>query len=303
MAVARRPEGGTLVSAATDRRLSCAITFDFDAMSVWIGSMKSQNPSMISRGEFGAVAVPRILELLRRHEIRTSWCVPGHTALAYPDLVRRILDDGHEIVHHGWVHENPAAFDEAGERRVLERGLEALERAGAPRPRGYRSPAWDLSARSVDLLLEYGFEFDSSCMGSDFFPYYLRRGDRWSLDEPYVFGEPSPLVELPVTWGLDDFPPFEFILGHNTGLSAPSAVEEVWRGDFDWAWANCPGGLFDLTLHPQVIGRGHRMLLLERLLRHFESREGVVFEPLGDYARRWRGEHPLDEWKRASVTR
>jgi peptidoglycan/xylan/chitin deacetylase (PgdA/CDA1 family) len=198
------------------------------------------------------------------------------------------------------VHENPASFDEAGERRVLERGLEALEKTGGSRPRGYRSPAWDLSPRTVDLLLEYGFEYDSSCMGSDFHPYYLRRGDRWSLDEPYVFGETTTLVELPVTWGLDDFPPFEFILGSNTGLSAPSAVEEIWRGDFDYAYANCRGGLYTLTLHPQVIGRGHRMLMLERLLDHFERHEGVVFEPLGEYARRWRSEEPLEVWKKAN---
>jgi peptidoglycan-N-acetylglucosamine deacetylase len=281
-------------------RLSCSITFDFDATSVWIGSMRSQNPSMISRGEFGAVATPRILELLRGHGIRASWCVPGHTALAYPDLVCRIRDEGHELVHHGWVHENPASFDEAGERRVLERGLDALHEAAGVRPLGYRSPAWDLSPRSVDLLLEYGFQYDSSCMGSDFFPYYLRSGDRWSLDEPYVFGEARPLVELPVTWGLDDFPPFEFILGSNTGLSAPSAVEEIWKGDFDFAYANCRAGLYTLTLHPQVIGRGHRMLLLERLIRHFENHDGVVFEPLGDYARRWREANPLEAWKRAN---
>ena len=52
--------------------------------------------------------------------MRTSWCVPGHTALAYPDLIRRIRDDGHEIVHHGWVHENPASFDEVSVRLRLD---------------------------------------------------------------------------------------------------------------------------------------------------------------------------------------
>jgi peptidoglycan/xylan/chitin deacetylase (PgdA/CDA1 family) len=250
--------------------------------------MKSNNPSMISRGEFGAVAVPRILDLCRRHGIRATWCTPGHTALAFPDLVKRIRDDGHEIAHHGWVHENPAALDEAGERRVLDKGFEALHEAAGVRPRGYRSPAWDMSPRSADLLVEYGFEWDSSFMGNDFEAYWLRKGDRWSTDGPYVFGEPTSLVELPVTWGLDDFPPFEFILGGNTGLSQASAVEENWRGDFDWAYANVPGGLYNLTLHPQVIGRGHRMLMLERLIEHFKSHDGVAFETLGDYAARWR---------------
>lgn len=49
--------------------LSCALTFDFDATSAWLGSYKSRNPSMISRGEFGAVAVPRILDPLKKHRI------------------------------------------------------------------------------------------------------------------------------------------------------------------------------------------------------------------------------------------
>src|SRR5688572_9986593 len=107
--------------------LSCALTFDFDAMSVWLGSYHSRNPSMISRGEFCAIAVPRILDLLKTHGIQATFCIPGHTALAYPDLVRRIDGEGHEIAHHGWVHENPADFDEAGERNNIERGLEALQ--------------------------------------------------------------------------------------------------------------------------------------------------------------------------------
>jgi peptidoglycan/xylan/chitin deacetylase (PgdA/CDA1 family) len=262
------------------------LTFDFDAMSLWIGGIKSNNPSMISRGEFGAVAVPRILALLSQHGIRATFCIPGHTAYAYPELTSRIAGEGHEIVHHGWVHENPADFDRDGERRNLELALEALEKTAGVRPRGYRSPAWDLSPNSIELLLEFGFAYDSSCMGHDHYAYRLRRGDQWSVDQPYVFGEPTDLVEVPVSWTLDDFPPFEHIIGGNQGLYPASAVEENWRADFDFAYERCPGGVFDLTMHPQVIGRGHRMLMLERLIEHF-TREGVVFESLGDYVDRW----------------
>lgn len=281
-----------------NRRLSCCLTFDFDAMSLWVGTFQSNNPSMISRGEFGAVVgLPRILDLLKRNEIRSTFCVPGHTAYAYPDLIKRIHDEGHEIAHHGWVHENPADFDRDGEKWVLERGLEGLEKAAGVRPKGYRSPAWDFGQYTVDLLLEYGFVYDSSCMGHDFYPYYLRKGDEWSTTEPYKFGEIVEIVEIPVTWGLDDFPPSEFVLGQNTGLSAPSAIEEIWRGDFDYAYANCPGGIYDLTLHPQVIARGHRMLMLERLIAHFKSHGGVIFETLGDYVERWKSNNPVDKWK------
>tara|TARA_R110001592_G_scaffold357416_1_gene660487 strand:+ start:43436 stop:44233 length:798 start_codon:yes stop_codon:yes gene_type:complete len=251
---------------------------------------------MISRGQFGAVAIDRILKLLARLDTRASFAVPGHTAYAFPRLVKAIRDHGHEIVHHGWVHENPADFDELGERRVLEMGLEALQRVLGERPRGYRSPAWDFSERSIELLLEYGFEYDSSCMGNDFYPYYPRIGDEWTTDSAYVFGETVDLVELPVTWSLDDFPVSEFVLGMNEGLKAPSAVEEMWRGDFDYAFKNCPGGVFTLTLHPQTIGRGNRMLMLERLLTHFKE-SGAVFDTMEGYTKAWRQSNPLEVWK------
>lgn len=277
-------------------RLSCCITFDFDAMSSWIGSVKSRNPSMVSRGQFGAVAVPRLLDLLGNLGIPATFAVPGHTACAYPRIVENIQARGHEIAHHGWVHENPAAFDEAGERRVLERGLAALERVTGLRPRGYRSPAWDLSPRSIDLLCEYGFTYESSCMGHDFHPYYLRSGDSWTLEEPYQFGRTVDLVEMPVSWLLDDFPPVEFVLGMNTGLQAPSLIEENWRADFDFAYRHCAGGVFILTLHPQTIGRGRYFLMLERLLTYYATHDRVTFETMGDYATRWRAENPLDTW-------
>lgn len=278
-------------------RLSCCMTFDFDAMSSWIGSVKSNNPSMISRGQFGAVAIPRILALLKNFRIKATFAVPGHTAYAYPRLVEQICAQGHEIAHHGWVHENPAAFDAAGERRVLEMGLQALERVVGIKPTGYRSPAWDFSPRTVDLLREYGFLYDSSCMGHDFYPYYLRSGDRWSLDSTYHFGETIDLVELPVTWMLDDFPPAEFVLGFNSGLQAPSQIEENWRADFDFAYRSCPGGVFTLTMHPQTIARGRYFLMLERLLEYFSTHSDIVFESMGDYAARWRVENPCAQWR------
>jgi len=274
----------------------CAITFDFDAMSSWIGSAKSNNPSMISRGQLGAIAISRILPLLNRYHMKCSFCVPGHTAYAFPRLINEILEHGHELVHHGWVHENPADFDEAGERRILDLGLEALDKVAGVKPDGYRSPAWDFSIKTVDLLLEYGFRYDSSCMGHDFYPYYLRQGDSWTPDTAYVFGETVSLIELPVSWGLDDFPVSDFVLGMNEGLKAPSAIQEMWQGDFDYGMDNCPDGLFTLTLHPQTIGRGNRMLMLERLLEHISSR-GARFVTMGEYASRWAAENPLDQWK------
>lgn len=283
----------------TDAGLTCCLTFDFDAMSVWLGSYRTRNPGVVSRGEFGAVAVPRILDLLDRLGVPGTFCVPGHTALAYPDLIKQIRDGGHEIAHHGWVHENPADFDIAGERANLEKGLEALHATAGVTPRGYRSPSWDFSASTAFLLKEFGFLYDSSLMGDDVSPYYLRTGDVMALDGPYVFGRNIDVVELPVTWGLDDFPHFEFVDEDVQGLSAPSKVEEIWRGDFDYAREHVPGGIFTLTMHPQVIGRGHRLTMLERLVRGFMEQDGVAFETMGAYAERWRAANPLADWVRS----
>jgi peptidoglycan/xylan/chitin deacetylase (PgdA/CDA1 family) len=288
-----------LPQSDTNPRLSVGLTFDFDAMSVWVGSLQSNNPAQISRGEFGAVAVPRILKLLAKHDVLATFFIPGHTVLAYPDLVRAIADAGHEIGHHGWVHENPASFDADGERDIFQKALEIFDKVAGVRPRGYRSPAADHSVNTIEILLEHGMTYDTSCAANDYTPYYLRRGDQWSTDGPWVFGTPSELVEIPFSWGLDDFPHFEFTVGWSTDQATPSQVFEIWRDEFDFAYDECPGGIYDLTMHPQVIGRGHRLRMLERLIEHMKGREGVRFEPLIAYADRWKAANPLDEWVRS----
>lgn len=279
--------------------VACALTFDFDAMSVWLGSYGSRNPSMISRGEFGAIAVPRILELLGQHGITASFFVPGHTVLAYPDLVRRILAEGHEVGHHGWVHENPAKFDEAGGRANMDRGFQAYASVGVT-PRSYRSPSWDFSERTMGLLVEYGFSYDSSLMGADFTPYYARVGDRFDLASPYVFGENVDVVELPVAWVMDDFPHFEFVDNDTQGLSAPSKVAEVWTEEFLYAAEVVPDGLVSITMHPQVIGRGHRLRMLDRLIGTFRE-HGAAFTTMGAYADAWRAANPLGAWRKSGA--
>jgi len=283
-------------------RLSCCLSFDFDALSLWIGTFQSGNPSMLSRGEFGAVSIPRILRLLASLDARATFFIPGHTVYAYPDTVRSIAAAGHEIAHHGWVHESPARFDLAGERSNLERGLEALDAILGVRPLGYRSPAAELTSHTVPLLLDLNFVYDSSCLATDFYPYYLRAGDISSATEPYVFGETTELIEAPFSWSLSDFSRFEFVWSTNPGFSSPSAVEEIWQGEFDFAYRDCLGGAYILTLHPQVIGRGHRMLMFERLLDYIHHHSDVVFEPLIEYIQRWQQTNPLEEWVKTNPT-
>ena len=270
-------------------RATVCLTFDFDAISIWIGPMGATSPSMISRGEFGVVGVERILRLLDRERIPATFFVPGHTADTYPDSVRAIVRAGHEVGHHGYLHENPVALESAErEREVLERGLDALDRAAGVRPRGYRSPAWDNSPHTIELLVEHGFRYESSLMGKDFEPYWCRVGDVIRKDGPYEFGREVDLVELPVSWVLDDFPHFEFEVGWSTDQAAPSRVYEIWHGEFEYAHAHAPGGFLGICMHPQVIGRGHRMLMLERLIAHFRRHEDVRFATLSTAAEDFR---------------
>jgi peptidoglycan/xylan/chitin deacetylase (PgdA/CDA1 family) len=268
-----------------------ALTFDFDGLSSYISLGAANSPSMLSRGEFSPTGVRRILDLLEQFGAPATFFTPGHTALLFPRVVRDIVDRGHEIGHHGFVHENPATLELDEERRALDRGIETLERVAGRRPAGYRSPAWDLSPHTVELLVERGFEYDSSLMGSDYEPYWCRVGDRASTTEPFVPGTPVDVVELPVAWHLDDFVFFERLYtSHllNEGLRRPSEVEEVWLGEFDYLHSEVGQGLLTLTMHPEVIGRGHRIGLLRRVLEHVSSHPAARFVTCETAAREWR---------------
>lgn len=151
----------------------------------------------------------------------------------------------------------------------MDKGFEALNKVAGVRPVGYRSPAWDNSPQTVPLLLEYGFAYESSLMGSEYEPYWCRVGDEWSTTDPWKFGRPVDLVGLPVSWLLDDFPHFEFVAGGLLpGAKSPRELLQTWIDEFDYLYDKIGSGIFNVTMHPQVIGRGARMLLLQGLIEH-----------------------------------
>lgn len=263
------------------RHLAC-LTFDFDAISGWIARGMS-SPSPISRGEFGPnVALPRILDLLRKYDIPTSWYVPGHTLETYPGQCKQVFDAGHEIGHHGWTHRPPASLSREEEEAELVRANDSIKRLTGRTARGYRSPSWDLSQHSVELLLKHGFVYDSSMMGDDYTPYRVRNGDIIDLEKPAVFGPATRLLEMPISWSLDDYPHFEFIRTPNWVLPGNMNANHVldnWINDFVYLRDNLDWGVITYTFHPFVIGRGHRMLVLEKLIRALKD-GGAVFTTL-----------------------
>jgi peptidoglycan/xylan/chitin deacetylase (PgdA/CDA1 family) len=264
------------------------LTFDFDAMSGFIARGMT-TPTPISRGEFGAVASERILALLRRHEIPTTWFIPGHTIETYPAACAKVVAAGHEIGHHGWTHVPPANLSREAEEAGLVRGNEAIKRLSGQTARGYRSPSWDLSPHTIELLLKHGFLYESSMMGHDYLPYRARQGDVIELEKPAVLGPETKLVEMPISWTLDDYPHFEFVRTSTAilgGLKPASGVLENWYDDFDYMTRIMDWGIITYTCHPFVIGRGHRMLMLEHLIEKLRAR-GAVFLTMEAAVREW----------------
>lgn len=265
------------------RHIVC-LTFDFDAISGFIARGQT-SPSWISRGEFGPRSgAPRLLALFKRYGIRTTWFTPGHTIETYPKASEAVLEAGHEIAHHGWTHRPPTTLSRDEEEEELVRGNESIRKLTGRKARGYRSPTWDLTPHSVELFLNHGFVYDSSLMGDDYMPYYARQGDVIELLKPAVFGRETALVEMPIHWSTDDSPHFEFVRTETTvrqGLMNANAVVENWINDFLYMQEVNEWGVITYTCHPFIIGRGHRMMMLEKLIRACADR-GAMFMAMED---------------------
>jgi peptidoglycan/xylan/chitin deacetylase (PgdA/CDA1 family) len=257
------------------------LSFDFDGMAIWLSTFKQVSPTPLSRGEFGArVGVDRILGVLGAAGVAGTFFVPAHTASSFPEVVKRIVDAGHEVGCHGYVHESPVNLSLAEEIELLGRSEEVLTRITGKRPRGYRSPAWDLSPNTIEVLENRGYLYDSSMMAEDYRIYRPRKRD--VVDEHGLTrGPESRLLEFPVAWELDDYPYFHFASKPpNQGLRNPSEILSQWKAEFDFCHAEVSDSVFTLTMHPEIIGRGPRIRLLRDLIDYIKSAEDVHFSTM-----------------------
>jgi peptidoglycan/xylan/chitin deacetylase (PgdA/CDA1 family) len=226
-----------------------SLSFDVDGeagLASRPGGPWERRLSSRSDARFGvARGVERVLRILEAAGVRATFYVPGRTVEQDPAVFGEVLAAGHEIAHHGYAHLPTHTLDPAGEREEIERGLAALGDKLGVTPAGYRSPAWELTPVTLELLGEHGFEYDSSLMGDDR-PYRIRSAGR-------------ELVELPVHWSLDDVPYF-------ANLADPAHVFAIWQAEHDIAVEEHRHLTF--TMHPDIIGRPHRLELLRRLLEH-----------------------------------
>ena len=240
-------------------RAAASFSFDVDAESAVLHAAPSSadRPGVMSHQSYGPlVGVPRILDLLERHGVVSTFFVPGYTAERYPGVVRDIVAAGHEIAHHGYLHETLEGVDRATEAAYLDRGLEALERVAGVRPVGYRAPMWEPTWATAELLAERGFLYDSSLMDADH-PY--------ELATPGV-ADVASIVEVPIHWALDDWEQYCFVPGVSDQLpiESPAKVRELWALELD-AMRDV-GGCFTLTNHPFLTGRPSRARALEQVV-------------------------------------
>ncbi len=256
-------------------RAAVAVTFDMDAESVMLAAdpTLADRPSLMSHQRYGPVTgVPRLLRILADRDVRATFFIPGHSAERYPDAVAAILAAGHEVAHHGYLHENLVGASEADERRYLELGLKALDKVAGARPAGYRAPWWETTPRTLELLAEYGFAYDSSLFDRDI---------------PYRIVTPTySLVEIPVSWALDDWEKYAFWPGVTGSgvIEPPSAVLANWWEEVQAHEAE--GGCCVLTMHPFLSGRPARARALDALLDRILERPGLWVATMGEIAGR-----------------
>jgi peptidoglycan/xylan/chitin deacetylase (PgdA/CDA1 family) len=245
-------------------RCAVALSFDCDHETFEMGA-GNQAIGRLAWGEFGRrVGVPRILALLAKHGVPATFFCPAVAALIGPEEPARIAAEGHEIGIHGWIHENTSILPEAVERELMLRARDTLAKLSGRDPVGHRAAQWDTSAHTVAIVQELGLLYDSSLM-ADEEPYELL------LD-----GAPTGVVEVPVEWLRDDAVYFLFNRNPATRpYATPEDVLGIFIREFDAAWAE--GSVFQLVMHPFVIGYRSRIWILEELIRHAQAKGGVWF--------------------------
>lgn len=255
-------------------RCAVAFTFDMDADSfLHLAHPKDahRRVSVLSQLRYGPeIAVPRILDLYRRYDMKQTFFVPAWCIERYPKAVAAMVEGGHEVAHHGFIHEHPSELSRDEEQHWLRRSIEIIERHTGQRPRGYRAPLYNFSEHTLDFLLEEGFTYDASLMGDD---------------QPYlVQGDGGDLVELPTHWGLDDWPPYVHMMDidYTMPVRAPSEAITAFRDEFDAAWEY--GGLWVAVWHPFVSGRLARLRAVEGLIRYMHDKGGVWFARMEEIA-------------------
>ena len=254
----------------------CAVNFSFDMdaeslLHVYFSDTAQNRVAMASRLRYGPeVAVPRIVDALRRLDLRQTFFIPGWCMEQYPRAVQLIVDHGHEIAHHGYMHEKINQLSREEERTVFLRGLDAIVKTTGRRPRGFRAPSGAFSRHTLDLLVEAALDYDASLGGHDI-PYLVTNGR-------------GTLVELPHDVTTDDWTQYVCLkeFGYMLPIASPQRASEVFRAEFDAVWKH--GAFWNAVWHPFVSGRLARCDAMIELIEHMRAKGGVWFARLDEIA-------------------
>jgi peptidoglycan-N-acetylglucosamine deacetylase len=253
-------------------RCAVALSFDSDHET---NELREGGESIgrLSQGQYGnRQGVPRILEILDAASVQATFFVPAVTALLYPDEQRQVIDEGHEVGIHGWIHERNSELPLEAERELQMRSGDTLEKICGVRPVGIRTPSWDFSPSTLAITKEMGLIYDSSLM-ADVDCYEL-----------VMDGKETGVVELPVEWIRDDA--VYFNMNRFAALrpyTPPADVYDIFKREFDAAYRE--GGVFQLTMHPHIIGYRSRVWILEQLIDYMRGHDRVWFATHADIAR------------------
>ena len=276
---AATPQNMQSVAWPNGSRCALCLTFDFDAETNWMSRDPAniRRPGTLSQGTYGAkVGVPMLLDLLKEEDLRATFFVPGWVAENRTRRVEAIVAAGHEVGHHGYLHKWVDPDKPAEEEEELIRGLEALKSRVGITPVGYRSPAGETSSNLIRLLAENGFLYDSSLLDA-VSPYRHRLPD----------GRSGP-IELPWHWSLDDAPFMLTSISFHRPIFTNEHILGIWKTELReiHRW----GGLVNVAMHPQAIGRPSRLAMLREFIAYARTLEGVWITTAQEAARAWQAQ-------------
>ena len=260
-------------------RSACLFTFDVDTEVSWV-FREIDDPIALSMGRYEPrVGVPLLLNLLDEFDIKSTFFVPGWVAERNILMLEDILKRGHDVEHHGYLHEPPRSFKtEEEEEAALVKGIETLKRLTGRRPRAYRSPFWEFSANTIPLLERYGFEYTGDLMDTLLPDYHL------------VNGRVTSMLNLPGHWILDDLAHFYYHISARKTILSCRQVLELYKEELEGIHAY--GGIFTLTMHPQASGRPSRVLMLRSFMEHVKSQKDIWVTSPASLVAYWRENHP-----------
>ena len=253
----------------------CAASFSFDVdvdsmLRLMYEGKTAERIATLSWLGYEDVGVPRLVRLYEEMGVKQTFFFPGYCMDAHPHLVNEVLEGGHEVGLHGYLHEVMHEQDAASELHILERGLESAAKLMDSQPVGWRAPLYAASDRSPQLLVEHGFSYDASLMGDD---------------QPYMLRTPAgDLVELPSETANDDWTHYAHVpdMEYMMQVRAPAVAEEVYRAEFEAAHRS--GGLWISVWHPSISARLSRMEVLASMLEDMLKRGDVWVATLAEIA-------------------